>query len=421
MSDDRERTVGHMSVADNTTLQRAAETSRSRLWRFVLVLMSAACGVPCALLAMGAFFPSIPYLGTAGSALVPLVAPQMALVALLGGGLAAAARRFGARRTASALAVAGVLGAVSAGLVIGRHLRIASSNGARVNLLAAFAPRGLGSATPDATVTYTRVDGQDLQLDIYRPKAQSGALAPILLYIHGGGWILGDRTMQAANLRWFADRGYLAVSAEYVLANETRPTWDTANAQVGCALGWVAANASTYAADPERVFTFGESAGGAMALTLGYAAAGSAPMSSCGGNLPRVRAVSAEYPAVDPVTFYNNPDLLLGGIARQMVGQYLGGSPSDFPARARAVASATYINPQAPPTLIFIPDNDHLVPIAGALRFIDEATRAGVSVRTVRFPWADHAVNLQYYGVTNQAMIQITLQHFCQHGGACPQ
>ena len=59
------------------------------------------------------------------------------------------------------------------------------------------------------------------------------------------------------------------------------------------------------------------------------------------------------------------------------------------------------------------------MPIAGALRFIDEATRAGVSVRTVRFPWADHAVNLQYHGVTNQAMNRIMLQHFCQHGGAC--
>jgi dipeptidyl aminopeptidase/acylaminoacyl peptidase len=137
--------------------------------------------------------------------------------------------------------------------------------------------------------------------------------------------------------------------------------------------------------------------------------------------MPRVRAVSAEYPAVDPVTFYGNSDPLLGGMARQMVGQYLGGSPSDFPARAHAVASASYITPQAPPTLIFIPDNDHLVPIAGALRFIEEATRAGVSMRTVRFPWADHAVNLQYYGVTNQAMVQITLQHFCEHGGPCPE
>ena len=128
-------------------------------------------------------------------------------------------------------------------LFIGRHVRVASSHGARVNLLANLVPRGLGSASPDATVTFTRVDGQDLELDIYRPHS--------------------------------------------------------------------------------------------------------------------------------------------------------------------------------PPTLISIPDNDHLVANAGALRFIEEATRAGVQVRTVRFPWADHAVNLLYHGVTNQAMVQITLRHSCQHGGQC--
>jgi acetyl esterase/lipase len=204
-----------------------------------------------------------------------------------------------------------------------------------------------------------------------------------------------------------------------VLATPTRPTWNTASAHVTCALAWIAANAPTYGADPGRVFAFGESAGGALVLTVTYAAAGGKELSSCGGNVPTVRAVAAEYPAVDPVTFYENSDPLLGGMARQMVGQYLGGSPSEYPARAHSVASASYINPKGPPTLIFIPDNDHLVPIAGALRFIDEATRAGVSVRTVRFPWADHAVNLLYHGATNQAMVQIMLQYFCQHGGLC--
>jgi acetyl esterase/lipase len=370
-------------------------------------------------LALGTFFPAVPYLGTAGSLVLPLFAPQIAVVAVVGGALAIAARRLGARRTGTLLAALAILAAVSAGTVIGRHMYIASSYGARVKLLAAVVPGGLGAGAPDETVTFTRVDAEDLELDIYRPNNVSGTLAPIVFYIHGGGWILGDRRMQAANLRWFADRGYLAVSAEYVLATPTRPTWNTASAQVACALAWIAANAAAFAADPERVFAFGESAGGALALTVSYAAAGGTATSSCGGKVPTVRAVAAQYPALDPVTFYENSDPLLRGVARRMVGEYLGGGPSEHAARARSVSSASYITPQAPPTLIFIPDNDHLVPIAGALRFIDEATRAGVSVRTVRFPWADHAVNLQYHGVTNQAMVQLMRQHFCQHGGVC--
>ena len=51
------------------------------------------------------------------------------------------------------------------GLSDERHVSVASSNGARVNLLATLVPRGLGAGAPDATVTFTRVDGEDLALE----------------------------------------------------------------------------------------------------------------------------------------------------------------------------------------------------------------------------------------------------------------
>src|SRR5258705_2001219 len=139
--------------------------SRSRRrWRLLFVLVAGAFVIPCAALALGTFVPSIPFLGTAGSAVVPLLAPQIIVAALLGGVLALAARRFGpstslgpgTRRAATALAIVGILAAAAAGLVMGRQARVGSSNGARVSLLAAIVPRGLGSAAPDATVTFTR-------------------------------------------------------------------------------------------------------------------------------------------------------------------------------------------------------------------------------------------------------------------------
>ena len=188
---------------------------------------------------------------------------------------------------------------------------------------------------------------------------------------------------------------------------------------MACALAWTASHAAAYGGDPDRLFAFGDSAGGALVLTTTYAAAAGVAESSCGGTVPKVRAVAAEYPAVDPVTFYENTDPLFGTLARRMVGGYLGGSPAEYPERARFVSSATYVTPEAPPTLIFLVENDHLVPIAGALDFIKQAERMGVTVQTVRFPWADHVFNLQYASVANQAMLQIMLQHFCRHAGGC--
>jgi acetyl esterase/lipase len=386
--------------------------------RRIPIALAAVLVVPSALLACGTVVPRIPYLSTAGAFYFPTFAGPFFVAGLIGAALAFLAARLGARRTGVVFAALGILTAAVAGVVIARHASIASANGAQVNIFAALVPRGIDQgAAPDATVTFTRAVNQDLRLDVYRPTTPNG-VAPVAIYIHGGGWIRGDRAQQAANLRWLADHGYLVVSPDYVLATEDGATWNTASSQIACALTWITAHATRYGGDANRLFVFGDSSGGALALTTAYAAAAGAATSSCGGTVPAVRAVAAQIPAVDPVTFYENPDPALGGVARRMVRQYLGGNPAEYPERARLVASTTYVTPNAPPTLILLADNDHLVPIEGALQFIDRATQAGVPLHVVRFPWADHGVALQYYSVVNQAWLQLMLRHFGRYGAA---
>jgi acetyl esterase/lipase len=394
--------------------------------RTVPAAIAAALVVPAAVLALGTFVPDIPFLGTAGSWLFPTFAGTCLPVALAGVWLAVVAMRRGARRTGGVVAAIGVLTAAGACAILAQHVRVATANDVSVSLFATLVPRGVGTgARPDETRVYATIDGHDLNLDIYRPAAPSGATAlgvpaPVAVHSHGGGWIRGDRTTQAANLRWLADHGYLAVSLDYVLATPETATWDTAASQIACGLSWIRAQAATLGGDPGRVFVFGESAGGALALTTAYAAAAGGATSSCGGPLPRVRAVAAEVPALDPVTFYDNPDPLAGRFARRMVREYLGGTPMDYPDRAAAVAAASYITPTAPPTFLLLSDDDHLVPIGGAVAFIDRARQAGVMLRIVRFPRADHGVASQYYSIANQVWLQVMQQHFCRYGGACP-
>jgi acetyl esterase/lipase len=390
------------------------------LARFVLSALAGALVIPSALLAWGTFSTSIPYLGTIGTSVFPTFAGPFAVLGLAGAALAMAARSHGARRTGPALTALGVLTAAAGATIIVRHATVAAAHGARVNVIAAVVPRSLSAgASADDTVTYTDVDGETLQIDVYRPGTDAGRPAPVVIYIHGGGWIENDRTTQAASLRWFAERGFLAVSMDYVLATPERATWRSAGEQVACAMTWTANNAAGLGGDPDRMFAFGESAGGALALSASYAVASGEASSSCGGMVPTVRAVAAQLPAVDPVTFYENKNPLTAAAARSMVRQYLGGSPAEYPERVRAVSPITYVTPNAPPTLILLADNDHLVPIEGALQFIERAERAGVTIHVVRFPWADHGVSLQFYSVANQAMLQLMLQHFCRNGGRC--
>jgi acetyl esterase len=356
--------------------------------------------------------------GANGLGVFPSVAGPMFLAALVGAVLGVAATRRGARRTGKLVVVISVLTAIGAGAVIARHALVASAQGAPVNVISTLVPRLASTgAGPDETHIFTHVDGQELKLDIYKPRSTSSVLAPVAIHIHGGGWRAGGRADQAANLRWLADRGYLGISLDYVLSTPERATWNTAAPQVACGLSWIAAHAAKFGGDPGRLFMFGESAGGALALTTAYASAAGVAVSSCGGSVPAVRAVAAQVPALDPVALHQNADAVAGGRSRHMVNQYLGGTPVDHPDRARAVSSITYITPNAPPTLIFLADDDHLVPIEGALRFIDRATQTGVSMRIVRFPWADHSVGVPYYSVVNQAWLRMMRAHFCRYGG----
>src|SRR5262249_46888560 len=214
--------------------------------------------------------------------------------------------------------------------------------------------------------------------------------APVLVYIHGGGWVAGDLTAHSTDLRWLADQGWLVVSVDYTLSSTDRHLWDVTQDQIGSALGWVVANAPRYGGDPTRLSVSGHSAGGNLAINIGYLSASGQLRSSCGGAMPKVAAVTAVYPVVDAVGFYDNPDPALGGQSRGMAGAYTGGSPQQFPDRYARISSATHITASAPPTLVILGEADHLVPVDGTYRFVERARAAGIDVELVTVPYADH-------------------------------
>jgi acetyl esterase/lipase len=203
-------------------------------------------------------------------------------------------------------------------------------------------------------------------------------------------------------VRTFADRGWLAVSIDYTLSSVDRHLWDITASQVGCAMAWTAASAARLGGDPARISLLGSSAGGNLAINAAYLANAGRLESSCGGIVPRVSAVSVLYPPVDLAAAWVSKVPVISDMARQFNTYYVGGSPQQFPDRYRFVASATYINAAAPPTLVIFGENDHLVPPEATDRFVQQARSAGIDIESVRFPYGDHAFNLNQYGVGNQ-------------------
>jgi len=366
---------------------------------------------------LGSFFPAIPLLGELGPMLTSQLGPWITILSLAGAVMMFRSwRRTGKRRTLF-LAGFAAFATIGSATILARQVGVARANGAQIDPVQMLLAHSQADAVPPPeTVIYSEYDGEKLPLDIYRPTVQHTALAPILVYIHGGGWGAQTLKQREADYRWFAERGYLAISIEYPLSSDKRHTWNVAEPQLGCALAWIAVNAARYGGDASRLALWGESAGGNLVLNLSYRANAGMLEPSCAGALPPVRATMALYPVIDPARMYRPLDPMLGPFGRMMGDNYTGGSPERFPDRYRAIASATHISAKAPPTLLIVPEADHLVDPHAAYAFASKARAVGIETRLIRMPYAEHAFDLRSGGLGNQMVRQVMLQFLEAHG-----
>ena len=261
-----------------------------------------------------------------------------------------------------------------------------AESGASTSALRSMFPYPSADDRPDRTVIYGRPDGVALAADLYLPSHKLPGPNPVVVRIHGGGFVLGKRGANA-HTQYLVDQGFTVMDIDYRLATPTFHTWDKAVGDVGCALTWVAIDGRSVGLDPDRVVTLGDSAGGNLAINAAYMIANGTMTPTCNSSadLPKVRAVIAHFPAVDMI--HGATDTALG----RLVGQYyVGGTPRQFPDRYRAIDSASHLSDRAPPTLIFQGNRDHLV-LAGPVRaFARRAERVGVDIRYIEYPTLEH-------------------------------
>ncbi len=105
-----------------------------------------------------------------------------------------------------------------------------------------------------------------LRMDTYRP-AKKGRKRTAVIFIHGGGWRSGDKSMHAALLIRLAAQGYVCFSPEYRLSTEA--LYPAAIHDVKSAIRWVRAHAKQYRVEPDKLVIAGHSAGGELAAFMG--------------------------------------------------------------------------------------------------------------------------------------------------------
>jgi acetyl esterase/lipase len=209
-----------------------------------------------------------------------------------------------------------------------------------------------------AGIPYGSGGGRPLLLDLYKPRHQNGK-APALIFIHGGGWKAGARGDYRAYTIWFAQHGYVTATISYRLSHEAH--FPAAVEDAKCAVRWMRAEAENLGVDPDRIVVIGGSAGGHLAMMVGYTA-NDRTLEGTGGHADVSSAVAAVVELYGPYDL-ETPE----GKSAKLVKGFLGQNAYDnAPELWKQASPAAYLNDGDPATLILHGTIDEIVPISQA-------------------------------------------------------
>jgi arylformamidase len=134
-----------------------------------------------------------------------------------------------------------------------------------IRLFIAFAIVPLAQAeNVSRNIPYAVPANERQMLDVYAPESAKNL--PVVFWIHGGGWVVGDKTSVQAKPKAFVDKGYVFVSTNYRFLPNV--DMETIVRDIAKSIHWVHDHIAEYGGDPKRLLVMGHSAGAQLAALI---------------------------------------------------------------------------------------------------------------------------------------------------------
>lgn len=262
-----------------------------------------------------------------------------------------------------------------------------------------------------------------LLLDLYLPQMNSSQPLPVIIFIHGGGWL--ENSKESCPGQLMAQREFALACINYRYS--TQAIFPAQILDVKKAVRWLRKNAAQYNLDPNRFGALGDSAGGHLSALLGTSA-GVSRLEPDGGQISsRIQAVGTFYGPTDLTKFpkafaeyptakvlaknENKPWWRLTQAAYKLLG-----APVAQRLELAALANPiSHIDGRDPPFLIVHGELDDIVPISQSDLLAEALKANGVEVKYVRDPNLKHSYRGKNGESFDPKLLEITVKFFEQY------
>lgn len=228
------------------------------------------------------------------------------------------------------------------------------------------------------------------KLDLLLPAKRDGKV-PVVVFIHGGGWLSGRKEDGIPIARQLAAAGYAVASINYRLATEA--LWPAQIHDCKAAIRFLRANAEKYGLDPDRIAAMGASAGGHLAAMLGTTGEDRGMEGEIGKSLRQSSGIRCVVNLFGPANLlgFVDPSIGLDQLLSEFSeARFLGTSLEQIKKNAADASPAKWISKDDVPFLTAHGTQDPLVPFSQSQELHAALTEAGVESHLVAMEGAGH-------------------------------